>query len=335
MLSFLQRALSSQPSAAPELTYAVQGMSPDASVALRGILKVLAGRTRHTWEAGAASHAAVLIRGSQFDAAQEANINSGQHIIRVTLSDEFHGGDVTRLEYPFRVFQVLSALQEVEAKLDSGNDFVPFIATLSSWALFDSLRQLANETSVGRWLVAHYPDGRPLYIRDDLCEFAGEPSVHSALIAEMLPQEALKPCTDPDPSLIRGRGRELLWYVGMHSGRGRMSGTLDPDSLYRLQAWPDFGVLRPQAAHLRLSALLASRSHSRDQLLHLLGKDVDVQVVNRFLNACAASGLLQVDGRATQLVLQDNDRSASSFVSVLVASIREKLGFGRRGAIGS
>jgi hypothetical protein len=335
MLSFMQRAASRQPAAAPTMVYAVQGLNQEKADALRRIMTMLSGRTQYSWQPGPPEQAAVVILGPSIGASKADLADSNRRIARVTLSDQPHVGDVTCLEYPFRVFQVLSALQEIESELSPSAQPAQMDARLSSWALFDSLRQLASQANLGQWLVAHYPDGYALHVRDDLQVFAADSGVHARLAAGQLPEAELVPGEAPPPELRSGRGAELLWQVGMHSGRGNLSGSLDAASAYRLLAWPDFGVVRPQATHLRMSALLATAPHTRDELLILLGNDANIEAVNRFLNACAASGLLQADRRAMSPIPKHPSAPASSFVSGLVASIRDKLGFARRNVLGS
>ena len=331
MLASLQRAMTRSNSPSNTRTYAIEGLSHDASGALRSIMQVLSGRTQCPWQLVQLASADVLVLGPNFDAAKEASlIGSARHIVRVTLSDESHFGEITRLEYPFRVFQVLSTFEEVAAKLGVRKVQSAQVPTRNrSWALFDSLRDLASYTSHGQWQQTRYDDGRVLFVRDDLCEFAADPSVHKDLLAGQLPQLPLTPSADPPAELQRGRGSLLLWHVGLNAGRGNLSRTLDPTAGYRLLAWPDFGVTAPRKTHLRLSALLASGPYRRDEVVEALADSGDVVTVNRFINACAASGLLHTERRESELPAAPRSKpSSSSFVGSLILSIRSKLGFG-------
>ena len=332
MMASLQRTMIRSPGSLRDTrTYAIEGLSSDASGALRSIMQVLSGRTQCPWQLVQPAGADVLILGPHFDATKEAAlIGSARYVVRVTGSDESHFGDITRLEYPFRVFQVLSTFEEVAAKL--GAPKVMNAQALSrnpSWALFDSLHSLASHTSQGQWQQTRYEDGRILFVRDDLREFAADPSVHQALLAGQLPQLPLTPSADPPAELQRGSGSLLLWHVGLNAGHGNLSSTLDPSVSYRLTAWPDFGVTPPRKAHLRLSALLASRLHRRDELVEALADSADVVTVNRFINACAASGLVHAEHDQNELRPAPKSKgSRSSFVGSLIVSIRCRLGFG-------
>jgi hypothetical protein len=332
MMAFMQSAFAPRAQESSTRTYAIRGLTHDATVALRGMLAVLSGRSRCNWQQGDLPRADVLILGPDFEAGPEqALVESARMVVRVTLSDASHLGEVTRLEYPFRVFQVLSVLDEVAAKLEAGETQSGRIVSRNrSWALFDALRQLVNRASPAHWYVAHCDNGNELYISGDLSEFAAVANVHADLRAGVLPQSGAVPCAAPDAELRRGPGAELLWRVGLHSGRGGLSESLDASATYKLLAWPNFGVVHPQRAHLRLCALLATAAHSRDTLVHLLGgRDTDLTTVNRFLNACAISGLLHVERREPSAATpQRRPPPKPSFVEGLVASIRFKLGFG-------
>ncbi len=331
MLASLQRTMTRSSSLRDTRTYAIEGLSHDASGALRSIMQVLSGRTQCPWQLVPLASAEVLILGPNFDAAKEAAlIGSARYIVRVTLSDESHFGEITRLEYPFRVFQVLSTFEEVASKLGVRKPSTTEAPSRNhSWALFDSLRDLASHTSHRQWQQTQYGDGRVLFVRDDLREFAADPSVHDDLLAGNLPQLPLTPSADPPAQLQRGRGSLLLWHVGLNAGRGNLSRTLDPSAGYRLLAWPDFGVTPPHKAHLRLSALLAGGLHRRDELVETLAGSADVVTVNRFINACAASGLMHAERLDSELPPAPKPKASSgSFVGSLISSIRSKLRLG-------
>lgn len=329
MIAFMQSTVSQRPAAMR--SYAIRGLGADATAALRGMMGVLGGRTRCGWRQGELPHADVLILGPNADSGPErALIDTARMVVRVTLSDASHLGEVTRLEYPFRVFQVLSALDEVDAKLEASEGQAAHpVSRNPSWALFDALRQLANHSGRSRW----YSAGGELCIREDLAEFAATPAACAELQAGRLPQQGIRPCHEPGSEMQRGDASELLWCVGVHSGRGGLSESLDAAASYRLLAWPNFGVVHPQRAHLRTCALLAAAPHSRDELVQLLGgSDDDLETVNRFLNACAICGLLHVEHReAAAPRLIRAPAAAASFMEGLVASIRVKLGFGLSG----
>lgn len=306
--------------------YAVHGLNEDASNALRRIIVMLAGRTQREWIARNLDEAEVLILTPEAEVPAHGRVRC---VVRVAPTDSNPLGDVSRLEFPFRVFQVLSTLAEVETRLDSVVERTARVATHNlSWSLFDALGELSRSTSQKRWFECSGEDGQRLLVRDDLQAYAAAPVMHAQLRAGRLPQTPLQPSPLSEPDLPVFPGAELLWLVGLHSGRGNLSGSLDAQCLFQLQAWPDFGLLRPLPIHLRLCALLASGAFSRDQLLEQLDPRVSVVEVNRLLNACATLGLLHAE-RRNAAATHTRKSSERSFIGGLVASIRRKLGIGR------
>lgn len=329
MLGLHVRRDSQQADSGKVRNYALMGLSQDSAHAFRGIMSVLSGRTRCAWLQAEPTAADVLILGPQFDDdSAPALIEAARCVVRMTLTDDPHLGDVTRLEYPFRVFQVLSVLEEVEAKL--GSEAVKATGVVgrnSSWSLFDAIRQYAGRTSHQQWLTSQFEDGRTLFVRDDFSVFAADDSVHADLSVGKLPQSGLTVGVAPPAELVKRPGQQLLWTVGLHSGRGNLSGTLDSSAGYKLLAWPDFGVMRPKREHLQLCALLARHLRTPEQLV--AGTQLSSETVNRFLNACVLSGLLHIERNAPDLVTKTGraDLRRTGFMASLVSSIRSKLGF--------
>lgn len=308
--------------------YSSHGLAPDAQSALGSMLEVLRGRTRDAWTPAALRDSHVLFLGDHAEAPPSELVSGIRHVVRVSRGGESRVGSALRLDYPFRVFQLLSLMQEIE---DEGSvaQTPPVIARHGSWALFDSLQALAQATPQGAWLVARWDDGESLHVRDDLGEFAVSGGASDRLFNGGLPQVPLASAPPPPPSLARVDGARLTWRVGLHSGRGQLSGSVDPQQAYRLRVWPDFGRVGSDRLHVRLSALLSREPLRRDDLVRLAGQrdEAGTERVNRFLNACVASGLLRSEGGAA-LRPAETPTPASGFVGTLVSRIRHRLGFG-------
>ena len=94
----------------------------------------------------------------------------------------------------------------------------------------------------------------------------------------------------------------------------------------RLRRWPDFGRLRGTRDQLALAALLTHGSYSRTRLIEVSRQPAGH--VDRFLNACALSGVLH----STSEQVAAND-SQGNFVSHsaarlggLIRGLRSRLG---------
>jgi len=312
-------------------TYATAGLDADARTALRCMMDVLKGRTRAEWTMGDAGAAELVFVGAQ---AGNAGTAGARHVVRVARPGEGTAGFALQMDYPFRVFQLLSVMQEVEDEsADDTNPPATATAAVShpSWALFDSLHLLCVQAGNGeRW---HRVDGEDadatLYVRDDLRRCAATAAMRDAILDGRLPQSPLAPAEPPEPGLAEHDAERLLWHVGLLAGRGQLSGTLDASATYRLRAWPDFGRFGARPEHLRLSALLTAGSHGRDELVAALGPATPTAAenVNRFLNACAASGLLRAEHRVAP-----PPRAPAGFVGGIVARLRQRLGLGNEAA---
>lgn len=308
-------------------TYALAGLDGDAGTALRCMMDVLRGRVSSQWVQAEAGKAEVLFMGASAGGAITVPA-SVQQVVHVKRSDDEAAGFRLQIDYPFRVFQVLGLIQELELEGPAVDPAAPATPPLShpSWALFDALHALSLQSGSGRWWKVDVAEGEMLCVRDDLREFAASEAAMTAIQGGAIPQSPLEPCPPPPTTLPRQDGFKLLWQVGLHSGRGQLSATLEPDTPYRLRLWPDFGRMRPERLHLRLSALMTADARTRDELVARIGQDDETGrlAVNRYLNACAASGLLKPESRPERMPAATP--APAGFMTGLMSKLRGKLG---------
>lgn len=311
-------------------SFIAAGLNTEAQSALLCMLGLLSRRTRCLWQLVDSSTADVLFLGAGVDAATEAALAArAQRVIRIAAFEREHPGAALRIEYPFRVFQVLTVLQEVDEQMSAPGGIyrstTPDHAAGSEWSLVHSLQALAHRNSHGQWHVSRYPDGRELYLRDDLLETAADASVRADVAQGRLPADPFQPSTPPESDVPRTPAQYLIWQTGYHAGTGQLNPRLDPHGAYQLTAWPDFGVIRPDRQSLRMAALLGAAAYTRTQLASALGPAASLDCVNRFFNATHASGLLHL-AKAGSDAHPKPAQSATSFVGALVGRLRERLG---------
>ena len=88
--------------------------------------------------------------------------------------------------------------------------------------------------------------------------------------------------------------------------------------------------MRPERLHLRLSALMTADARTRDELVARIGQDDEAGTlaVNRYLNACAASGLLKPESRPERTPAVAHE--PAGFMTGLMSKLRGKLGLAAR-----
>jgi hypothetical protein len=141
------------------------------------------------------------------------------------------------------------------------------------------------------WLVAQDARSPVLWIRGDSGAYVADSLAVQALRdgSLHLNRLLLRKSPAPAPELVRRSGMELSWFAGFHASDG-LSPQLRPDVRYRIRRWPNFGLIRPQPAQLRLAAGLSSRPASLNELIRT--GTVPRGMAIRTFNALYCCGLL-------------------------------------------
>lgn len=119
---------------------------------------------------------------------------------------------------------------------------------------------------------------------------------------------------------------QLLWSVGLASGRGQLLPWLAHAQTFKLRRWPDFVLLRHTSDFVRLSAALFRQPMTLAALSEVAG--FPLAMTNDFANACDLCGYLEIvatpAGVATPQ-LQSSQQPQGNRRS-LFAKIRHRLG---------
>ena len=94
----------------------------------------------------------------------------------------------------------------------------------------------------------------------------------------------------------------LLWLVGIHAFPQAPAWWLAEGVSYQLARWPDFTVLAHATEHVSMTALLARRAYSADELA--VAADVDPAMAQSFINALSLMGLLRETASAPAAVVE-------------------------------
>lgn len=310
----------------PLRTFRAAGLSASTFAAFESMVGILSLRSKCEWEASDAGPVDLLIVGSG-EGASDMDVAGCRHVARLRSDDDATFGDVFWLDHPFRVFQVLSLLNEIE-QLDPGleQQQQPRRHRNDSWSLYDVLNGMATRTRRGCWLRMSYGDAGHLFVSDDLGHYACDEGGWAKLAVGLLPSGDMSPCAVPAAELVRGTGRELLWRVGLLSGRGCLGNGVAADTAYHLTAWPNFGKFRATPLQLRLSAMLATTPSSFEQIMGRVPAGTNPDDVRRYINACSLLGLLQHE-RSPEAVVADRPApTGKGYFRGVLAKIRNQLG---------
>lgn len=285
---------------------ASQGLSEHEQGLLVQQLKMLRGRTEYQWtyvgEAGARD-LTLSLREPQASEAQ-AQLEEGPNI---------------RLEWPVRLFGLITLLQECEALIASRQPKAA-ISTAPVASLAVRLAAL-NEPSalLGEQGAFHFLPG-------DECIYSDLPDEKTAaqVLAAWPADAELQALTGLKPLPHEHGGKALLWRLALHEPAAATG--LDTRAAYRIGAWPSFGMWHSSPALMRLAALF-----SRDHATLAQGAafaNVTADEVAAFLHACQCCGLgLQVKVQSPTVIAPPAPAAAPQG---LLQRLRNRLGLGFR-----
>lgn len=308
---------------------AVVGLPDDASHAFRSMIRIVDGRGGVSWLLTAPEEADVLLSGAHAgEEVMQRWASTTKPLIAVYEGAAARPMTLYTLHHPFRVMQLLGVLDDVDLALAGSahgeSKPVPAIGE-ACWGFAESLRLLSRGSAGGQYYAAGHGSER-VFVRDDLAAYHAGPETVRRLgrAALDLPALALSGATPP-PHFECRPVFELAWFTALH-GPETPAPWLDRNASHRLRRWPDFGRLRGTRDQLALAALLTHGSYSRARLIEVSRQPAGH--VDRFLNACALSGVLH----STSEQVAAND-SQGNFVSHsaarlggLIRGLRSRLG---------
>lgn len=268
------------------------GLSPNASSALRSMLKLLEGRTLAAWRTTAPDRADVLVASSTCPPDVVADWRGrGRAIVQIADGPAAQPASPFVLQPPLRVMPLLRMLDTLAEHLCGVPERAPAApepaATYTSWSTAESIRALIADDGNG-WHVARTSCGAEIWI--------GEGRAHAAAATferlrggSLLVSRPAAAAAAPPAGLARMPVSDLGWFVGLH-GPSVLAPWLSEQASHSLRRWPDFGRLGIAPGAIELSALAAAQPRTVAELAAASGRGTDE--VHRFLAAASVAGLL-------------------------------------------
>ncbi|HTU65040.1 MAG TPA: hypothetical protein VMF52_03730 [Steroidobacteraceae bacterium] len=238
------------------------------------MLWVLKGTTRDAWSKAEPDDADIIVIHRGDEPTRTAAWRSrGKLIVEIAREGETGGADDNVLTYPFPAKRVLELLEKLSGKLDDSSP-APAVsaapapvarATISDtdrWALPEALRTVRSVRNDNLWLVARDGADPVLWLRGDGSAYFATDAFVRTLHADgsLTTRLELRDGYPPPKTRVAERpAGEFFWFAGFNAGDG-LAPWLDSRQSFRITAWPDFGVIRPDAAVLRAVALLQVQS---------------------------------------------------------------------------
>ena len=264
------------------------GLTADTARAFHSMLNIVAGRSVARWQASSFDQADVLLAHADSDPVALSHWNaSGKPLVLVVDDRESWPPSQYVLRHPFRVMQLLSLLDDVAVSLQRRPSADTMASGTLGWAVAESLRRIVGNAGDRSWHMAR-GDGAAVWIHDGQAH--ATPTVVAALRAGKLRLRPFEATSErPTADSVAFATSDVAWCVGLQATTG-VAPWLNADCAYRLRRWPDFGRLEAQPELIELSAALASRAMTPQQLAQRSGHPIEL--VNRFMAAVSLAGLL-------------------------------------------
>jgi hypothetical protein len=206
------------------------------------------------------------------------------------------------LVYPFRAVQARDLLNALDQRLITKRDQIVSTSEQlganhedsdDGWRFLKKLRTLHEVQNGGVWLVGKTQVSKVLWLRGDCREYAVDPETLRALREGTLDFNAIHLQNVPalGAHCIVRPAEELRWFSGYYS-HPILAPWLSATERYGVTHWPNFGLIRPHASQIRMTALLATATLSLEKLV--TRADVTMEDAVRTLNALSACGLLEI-----------------------------------------
>lgn len=268
------------------------------------VLWAVKGTTRSTWTAASPDIADVIVVHQDDPDERIATWRAhGKLVVEIVTEDSSDRTASHALVYPFRVTQAVVLLERLDVELNSADalrraadqpyDNHNSRDGVDSWGFVEALRTLREVQNSEAWLVGRDAQAPVLWLKSDATAYLAEPSTVQAIRLGVLDLSRLKlsatspPLDGPSPRA----GVELSWFAGYHAGN-KLAPWLSSAESYRVKRWPNFGLIRPLPAHIRITAALASAPADLAQLVSRAHTSMEEAV--RTLNALAVCDTLMV-----------------------------------------
>lgn len=267
------------------------------------MLWVLKGTTRESWATATPHEADIVVVHRGSDPALAANWKArGKLVVEIANEGDVADDDEHVLAYPFPATRVLALLEKLSARL-SGNAAAPPVQIQPAltpvsrmsgdrWALSEALRTLREVRNDSMWMVARDGEAPVVWLRGDGSAYFAMDSLVQSLRTDSTLTTRLELRDGYPPPKVRVSERpgvELFWFTGFHAGE-ILAPWLNATRCYRVTSWPDFGLIRPEAAVLRVVALLAAEPLDLARLA--ARARVTIAFASRVLNALSLCEVL-------------------------------------------
>jgi hypothetical protein len=258
------------------------------------------GTTHSTWHMASVDSADVLVfHEGDADERIEQWKSQNKPVVEVAVQSRLDSDTPNLLVYPFHASQVLVLLDRLERQLTSGLEApVPAESPMAlastnqdPWSFVEGLRTLRSLQSSEVWLVGRDARTPILWVRGDAATYAAEPATVQAIRSGALNPSGLtlEKGSAPLGGQAPRSGMELSWFTGYFAS-GDLAPSLTRSTGYRMSSWPNFGLIRPPPAQLRVAAALAAASVDLSEIIRRAGVTADEAA--RTLNALYACGML-------------------------------------------
>jgi hypothetical protein len=232
--------------------------------------------------------------------------SQGKLIAEILTNESPQSTPPDTLVYPFRAAAALVLLEQLDDQLTLNETSPPPRAPLQTtdtlnvalqgfddWAFVEGLRGRNGEGRPGEWLAAYSVEAHVLWAKPSEGIYMAEQPVVKAMRDGQLALGDLRllPTEQPPPTLHSRPILELLWFSAYHCAE-QLAPWLSETAPYRLTRWPNFGVIRPGAAQLRVAATLAAAELDVGQLSRRM--KISREAAARNLNALSVCDSLDV-----------------------------------------
>jgi hypothetical protein len=298
------------------------------------------GTTHTTWSMASVDSADVLVfHEGAADERIEQWKSQNKPVVEVAVQGRLDSDTPNLLVYPFHASQVLVLLDRLETQLTAGLEApVAGASTMASastkqdpWSFVEGLRTLRSVQNSEVWLVGRDARTPILWVRGDAATYAAEPATVQAIRGGALNPNSLT--LEKGSAPIGGQaprsGMELSWFTGYFAS-AHLAPALTLATGYRMSSWPNFGLIRPAPAQMRVAAALAAVAADLSEITRRTG--VTAEEAARTVNALYACGMLAwVSSRepASAASAGAGRRAASephAGLAKLLANVRKHLG---------
>jgi hypothetical protein len=266
------------------------------------MLWALQGATRSSWISVSSADLADVVVLHEVDRNELVELwqRAGKIVIVIVSQVDMSPTGEHLLAYPFRVAQVRELLNALDLKITAQSGEINTSRAsavngggngVDSWTFLKTLRTLREVQNADVWLVGRRRATAVLWLRGDCREYSVDPETLQALRTGELNCNEVQ----LESGVALGAHRtvrpaeELTWFCGYHSPL-ELAPWLATAEQYSISRWPNFGLIRPSAAQLRVTALLAETPLTVEQLA--VRAHVGRNEVVRILNALSACALL-------------------------------------------